>query len=113
MSLSSKLAGLLSKADLPQEAECLGKVFAFTWTNAEGVEHRVTGRIDGISIISDESDSLHIISASLPRRREHAVSPPSLSFNEADGWYIYFADLEHFEQSSDSPVIFYGTFELL
>ena len=75
------------------------------------VEYRVTGRIDGLRVNSD-FDTLVVISASLPRRRERAVSHPSLGFGER-GWYIYFADLEPLEQSSDNPVIFDGSFELL
>lgn len=123
------LADLLKKAGLPPESECIGKVFAFTWTYGDGGSVRATGRIDGLEAHVDTglgSRSFRIITSSLaPRRRasETHQNPPSLSYREEHEnygqvwparWQLYYDDLRPLEQSGpNNPVLFEGQFELL
>ncbi|HEY4519740.1 MAG TPA: hypothetical protein VJH33_01745 [Candidatus Paceibacterota bacterium] len=127
MPTQSILARLLAKAGLPPENECIGKIFAFTWTNQDAIRHRVIGRIDGLDcadIYSVNSGKFTIVTTSLKPRRSNTTNIPTISFRdehdsfnntrEPATWHIYFNDLGPLEHSGpENPQIYSGTFELL
>lgn len=127
MPASDVIPRLLKKAELPNEKECIGQIFAFTWVDQDEEMHRVIGRIDGLEGVADNGvgyEKLIIVTSSLRRRRCNSTNPPTISFaGEHDSfgnqrvsakWWIYFDDLGPMEQSGpENPQIYDGTFRLL
>lgn len=113
---------LLEFAGLPHEKKCIGKIFAFTWCDQDGLMHRAVGSIDGLQIEeSDDSGRFHlkIISYSLCRRRSNATNPPTILMTGGNlagppAWWVCFNDLGPTELSSpENPQVYLGKFELL
>jgi len=124
-SIAKQFNYLLKKAGLPSVRRCIGRVFAFTWSDSN-FTYKVIARIDGLEFAGCSPDwpDMFTVIASLKRRCDTANGPPTICFfdgyTSSDGtlqspeWMIRFGDRVTGEQGDSGPLQNYnGQFELL
>lgn len=107
--ITEMVGASLAKAGLPPERECIGRSFAFTWTDVKGQVHRLTSQILGLHFDNIETGEGGVLSFAITTAP--LFRSARLSFGGGN-WYIGLTDLLGYETGFRAG-IYTGELEIL